>query len=124
MTQLVANDVLEELKSENNNLIKDLTITLKLLETYRNCLISFQKCCKCVDNEENKTKFDKLEEYFNKVNDRLVVKSNEQGQDGTNQVQFIKYKTRVQQIEGFIDFWFDSRLQTFISLFIIQVRIS
>ena len=92
MTELVITDLLQELREENYNLIKDLNLTLKLLETYRSCLICFTKNCKCPENVENKTKFDKIEDYFNKINDRIAVKHKgllkDVGADGQTDKQF------------------------------------
>ena len=93
MTELVVNDVLIDLREENNNLIKDLNLTIKLLETYRNCLICFTKNCKCIGSEE-KTKFDKLEDYFNKVNHRIAVNLKDKTKDDVQTDKQTNYRPK------------------------------
>jgi hypothetical protein len=68
MSQILINDIFDELKQQNNRLKNELLLAQKcvhLLEKYRNCLISFSNNCKCNENINNKLVFHSLEKDFN-----------------------------------------------------------
>jgi hypothetical protein len=81
------NDLLEELREENNTLSKQLLFAQKcqkLLEKYRNNLKNIYINCKCDQSFENKLIFNDLEieykciseEYFQEINNNLKVINN------------------------------------------------
>lgn len=62
--KLEINDILSELRNENERLVRELSdanVCLQLLIKYRNCLLSFSECCVCVQNVVNRQQFNDLE---------------------------------------------------------------
>ena len=68
MSELLINDIFDELKQQNNRLKNELLLAQKcvhLLEKYRNCLMHFSLHCKCDENINNKLVFHLLEKDLN-----------------------------------------------------------
>ena len=63
----------DQMNRDNEQLVKDLKITLKLLEAFRTCLIDYTKNCKCDVNQRNGDKFDKLDTFLNAVTKRIEL---------------------------------------------------
>lgn len=90
MSGLVVDIGSEELRRDNENLVKDLKIAHKLLEAFRRCLLEYIQCCKCDANHQNKLRFEKLDQFFNIVDNRIGHKvkdaTDDQHLDGQQQV--------------------------------------
>lgn len=72
MCSVIVNDLLDELLSENNRLLNDLMFANDLidcLQRLRNCLIDFNSNCDCVQNCDNKTYFQLLDNKYKQLVD-------------------------------------------------------
>jgi hypothetical protein len=67
MDKINENNLIIELKKENNSLLNELLIARNLLEKQRNCLLNFNNNCNCVQNIDNKLTFNLLENEFKSV---------------------------------------------------------
>jgi hypothetical protein len=109
------NDLFDELKEQNKRLLNELSFhekCVQLLQSYRNCLNSFNTDCNCDQNIKNKFILNDLEIKYNSVfnrnkgfveeiNDKMNDKSNEKTKGNENKTVFLVMMNN--KISGIID---------------------
>jgi hypothetical protein len=85
------NDLFDELKEQNKRLLNELSFhekCVQLLQSYRNCLNSFNTDCNCDQNIKNKFILNDLEIKYNSVFNRnkgFVEEINDRNRDKSNE---------------------------------------
>ena len=87
MANIIINDILNELREENNRLFNENKRINELLDNYRKCLLliknnlnDLQNVCKCSENSKNQILYESIKiklNYFLKTSDNNQESNNE-----------------------------------------------